>query len=122
MLKDHQHSPISSAYSTDLREQDAQYYRRVLHELIDIGVDIARMVQQDAEFLSEMSQNGKSIGPSPAPTPASNVAFGRVARATRLTITLARRLNEPVKSKATPQHRDRNAARKRIIHDVEDAI
>ncbi len=36
-------------HHTDQHAQDAQYYRRVLHELTDIGADLARLVDRQAK-------------------------------------------------------------------------
>ena len=95
--------------AADQQTEDAQYYRRVLHELIDMGADLARMVHQQAKAQAEAA----SPGAEPAADP--TVGFDRIAR----TITLARTLDDPVPAPAAGQ---RVAVRKRVIRMVEDAI
>ena len=99
--------------AADQLAADAQYYRRVLHELIDMGADLARRVHSQA----------KAVAPVAGPEQDATVAFDRIARAVRRTIALARTLDEPVPPRAgqdgAPQ---RIAARKLIIRQVEDAI
>jgi hypothetical protein len=94
--------------STAHRQADAEYYRRVLHSLIDMGAELAGLVLQQA----------RSQGEAAAPADLA-VAFDRVARSVRRTVLLARRLDEaPQPAPAQP----RIAARKRILREVEDAI
>ena len=106
--------PQSAAPHTaaDQAAEDAQYYRRVLHGLIDIGADLARMVHEQAKAQAEATQAGEA---APDPT----VAFDRISRAVRRTIALARTLDDPVPAPAAGQ---RVAVRKRVIRMVEDAI
>jgi hypothetical protein len=95
---------------------DAQHYRTLLHELLDLGMDHARFVHAEAKTLA--------AAPEPAPNPAAAqaalaVAHDRIARAIRRTITLARHLDDPVTPSAA-QHRA--SSRRRIIRAVEDTI
>ena len=92
----------------DGRAVDARYYRGVLHELIDMGADIARMVHREAGA----KQADLDVGEV-------TVAFDRIARAVRRTVILARRLDDPMPAAAGPGRTD---ARKRIIRAVEDQI
>ena len=100
------------------RDEDAQYYREVLHELIEIGTDIARAVHRQT-----------TAAPAPAPEQASqpapdpSIAFDRIARTIRRTIALARKLSEPAPlNPAQGTQQRRRAARKQIIREVEDTI
>ena len=88
----------------DDREQDALYYRRILHDVIDMAVDLARIAHRDAM----------------APTPDPTLAFDRIARTIRRTVALARSLHEPPPAAAKTPHRE--IARRRILREVEDAI
>ncbi len=110
---------------------DAQYYRDVLHELIDMGAGFARLLHQQAAAPAHAAPPD-ATRPQPAPSPAPDVlipdalismaaAFDRIARAVRRSIALARSLAHPVPPARDPaQHRA--AARKRILREVEDAI
>ncbi len=92
---------------------DTDYYRSVLHRLIDIGVTIAGRLEEQAATQDH-----------PTPSPADiAAAYEGISRAVRRTITLARHLDEPVsKATAQPTPPDRTAARKTIIRVVEDEI
>ena len=100
----------------DQQAEDAQYYRRVLHELIDIGADLARMVHQQAKAQAEAGV------PAAEPAPDATIAFDRIARTIRRSIALARTLGEPVPAPASHPGQHRIAARKHVIRMVEDAI
>ncbi len=100
------------------RDEDAQYYRDILHELVEMATDIARAVHRQA-----------TAAPAPAPeqasqpAPDSSIAFDRIARTLRRTIALARKLAEPAPlSPATQAAERRRIARKQIIRAVEDTI
>jgi hypothetical protein len=104
------------------RDEDAQYYRQILHELIDMGANLARAIHCQAT-----TQPGAASGPEeasqPAPAPDPTIAFDRIARAIRRTIALTRAITEPAPPAATATASERRiAARKRIIREVEDAI
>ena len=103
-------SQLSSAALPENAVEDVAYYRRVLHELTDMGVDLARMVHGQAKAAAD-------AGEEAAQAAALTVAFDRIARTVRRTIGLARRLDEMV-----PAARRRVAARRQIIRAVEDAI
>ena len=103
----------SAALSNDTAADgagDAAYYRRVLHELIEMGADLARMVHGQAQ-----------AEPAAAEAPALVAAFDRVARTIRRTIGLARRLDAPEAGLASRAGR-RLAVRRQIIRAVEDSI
>ena len=99
--------------------ENTQYYLRVLHELIDMGTDIARQIHQQSKSPATASEPGTDEKPAPDVT----VAFDRITRTIRRTIVLAHKLSEPAKPPADrdpAQHR--SAARRRIIRGVEDMI
>jgi hypothetical protein len=100
------------------------FYLQVLHELINMGTDLARAVHQQAT-----AEPAAGAAPTSAATPDSTIAFDRIARTIRRTIALARHVAEPLPERAArpditshdaAQHR--TAARKQIIRAVEDAI
>jgi hypothetical protein len=103
----------------DQQAEDAQYYRRVLHELIDTGVGLVRLVSQPAR-----SQGEAAAAPTadPALVVTVAIAFDRISRAVRRTIALARKVAEPVALAAAHPAQHREAARRRIIREVEDVI
>jgi len=108
---------------------DTHAYRGVLHGLIEIGADLARLLHQQAAAQARAAQQDAALHPAqvPAPPPAPGAlvsiaaAFDQVARAVRRSIALARTLNEPAKPALDPARR-RAAARKRILREVEDVI
>ena len=104
------------------RDEDAQYYRQVLHELIAIGTDLARALHRQA---APESNNQPSAAPAPAqvPQPDPTIAFDRIARTLRRTIALARKITDPARPAPAERSSERRlAARKRIIREVEDTI
>ena len=89
-----------SAYATRATQQDdpgqeaedAQLYRAVLHELIHIGTDLARLTHQHAVAHAQAALQGAF----PATPPQDHAAdFDRIARAIRRCIALARSLRDP---------------------------
>lgn len=106
------------ADQADQQAEDGQYYRRVLHELIDMGADLARAVRQQATCLPDPAGDTTAMSMDDAA-----VAIDRISRAIRRTIALARKIAEPLPPRATTssgQHR--TAARRSIIREVEDVI
>ncbi len=102
------------------RDEDAQYYRQVLHELIEIGTDLARALHRQAAPETNSQPNAT---PAAAPTPDPTIAFDRIARTLRRTIALARKLSEPARPAPAERSTERRlAARKQIIRAVEDTI
>jgi len=99
-----------TADPADLRAEDALYYRRVLHELIDMGTDLARAVHRQAT-----AEDG-AAGPA-----AAAVAFDRLSRAVRRTVALARKVAEPVPVRVDAGQK-RALARRQVIRAVEDEI
>ena len=99
------------------RQEDAAYYRRVLHELIDRGADMARMVHERAKAQADGAERPD------AETEAGvdlTVPFDRIARCVRRCLALARRLDEPVVVR--DGRLERVAGRKQVLRKVEDAI
>ena len=121
--------PEPASHATQ-RDEDAQYYRQILHELIEIGTDLARAVHRQAAPEPNAEPGAapypeKATQPAPAPDPA--IAFDRIARTLRRTIALARKITEPAPTGPTERaaeqaHQRRLAARKRIVREVEDTI
>ncbi len=132
--------------SPDQQAQNAQYCLRALHDLIDIGTDLARLIHHQALRQAEAATH-PATDPRPelsAPSELSTlnesarhdapvlvaqvlaaafdptVAFDRISRAIRRTIILAQKLNEPPPARIAPEQR--TAARKRIIRAVEDKL
>ena len=98
----------------DTAADGTRHCLQVLHELIDLGADMARMVHRHA---SEQEAAGW-VGPGPDAADLAQ-AFDCVTRGIRRSVLLAHHLSKPVTpSIAGP----RMAARRRIIRDVEDAI
>ena len=104
----------------DPQAEDAEYYHRVLHELIDMGADLARTLHPQALSRAEAVEPGEHPDAVSAPDP--TVAFDRISRAIRHSIILARKLGEPAQAPGRRAASARTAARRRIIRDVEDAI
>jgi hypothetical protein len=97
---------------------NTHYYLQVLHELIDMGTDLARAVHRQA---TADAGEGTAIAAGVAPDP--TIAFDRIARTIRRTIVLARHVAEPLPERvASHDAHKRIAARKQIIRAVEDAI
>ena len=84
---------------------DADYCRGVLHELIEIGAALARLV------LEQATAQAVPVGEAVA-------AYERVSRAMRRSVLLAQRLDAPGRAPAP----GRAALRRQIIRSVEDAI
>ena len=74
----------------------ADYYRQVLHELIDIGTDLARILHAQAKAAvaaeTPAEPPAEALQPAPPQTPPLDTAFDRIARAVRRSIMLARTL------------------------------
>ncbi len=112
-------TPAASSLDTAVPSaEDAAYYRRVLHELIDMGLDMARLVHGAAKAQVTEAAVEVEAGPGVAD---GSVAFDRLARAVRRTVALARRLDEPVRRAPDGAPR-RLAARRQILRAVEDVI
>ncbi len=104
--------PADRASSTQRsqRDEDAQYYRQVLHKLIAMGTDLAEAVHRQA--LAEPAAAPQPAAPhnqpedepaAPSPTPNQAITFDRLARCVRRTIALARKLSEPAREAPGPK-------------------
>ena len=109
--------------ATDRQGDDAAYYRRVLHDFIEMGAELARLVVQEARTAAEAAPTASDGGAAPrsGAGPERAVAFERIARAVRRSIMLARTLDEPVAAVDHTGER-RRATRRRIIRAVEDMM
>ncbi len=104
-------------------------YQQVLHDLIAMGADLARLLhgQAAAQATRQAAAHPTPQATEAQPAPASDtlisltLAFDRIARAVRRSILLARSLAAPFPP-APDAARHRAAARRRIIREVEDAI
>jgi hypothetical protein len=113
-------APTEPDTAADRRTQDASYYRGILHDLIDRGADLARLVHEQAKTQAESAS--PDTAPDPAPAIDAVTAFERIARAVRRSILLAQKLDEPVLAPAAHAPGHRQASRRRIIRAVEDTI
>ncbi len=91
------------------RDEDAQYYRGVLHKLIAMGTDLAEAVHHQAlaEPAAPHNQPPQSQPEdqpaAPNPTPSQAITFDRLTRCVRRTIALARKLSEPSREAPGPK-------------------
>jgi len=106
--------PVPSPEPTSQQAEDAQYYRHVLHDLIDMGASLARQCHAQAKAEPDAPEHAKTAE-------AASQAFTRLARTVRQTILLARHVSEPPRATAAPGLH-RRLARKRILRTVEDGI
>ena len=112
----------ASATQASQRDEDAQYYRHILHELVDMATDIARAVHRQTTT-EQSTAPGAAPAPALAGAPDPTIAFDRIARTIRRTIALARKLSEPTPPRPVAQAAERRRiARKQIIREVEDTI
>ena len=87
--------------STDPNQPDRQqaestgFYLQVLHELINMGTDLARAVHQQA---TADAGEDTTVAAEAALDP--TIAFDRIARTIRRTIVLARHVAEPLPKRA----------------------
>ena len=99
---------------------DAAFYRRVLHELIVHGSDVARVLRGAVVGELAPADAGEPVAEALAGEALVRTAdaFERVSRGVRRAVALARRLDEPVAGGRS----QRVAARREIIRAVEDRI
>jgi len=104
--------------------EDDQFYREILHGLIEVGAELVRHLPQQAAQAQAPQQH-----PAPQPAPALSsdavasvaTAYDRISRAVRRCIALARSFNDPAHTPKHPPHH-RADARKRILRAVEDTL
>jgi hypothetical protein len=100
----------------------AAYHRAFLHEMLEIGADLLRVLNHEAKARFLAIDAAKPTATSPASNIA--IAFDRITRAMRRSIALDRTLDEqpvearPIRSPAEP----RPDARPAILREVEDII
>jgi hypothetical protein len=114
-------TPTEKEALAEQRAQDAQYYRGILHGLIEMGNDIAGMIHQQAKSQAAAAAPDASAGL--VPSPMTREAFEQIARTIRRCILLAMKVAEPAKAPAVDNAAPRRAAvRRQIIRRVEDSI
>ena len=103
--------------------EDADKYRLALDELMDMAMDVARLVHGEAKTLADAPPT-EDTGDATARAKLVAViaaAFDRAARTVRRTANLARHIDDPIKPSGEPGP-DHTAARRDIIRAVEDTI
>ena len=105
--------PANPANDPTQQVEDARQYREILHELMEVGLEIAR-------GLCSQTRRNQQAGRKHEPAPSLHdvaIAFDRGSRAVRRGIILAER-------NTWPSHRtgQRVPARQRIIREIESAI
>ena len=105
---------------TAAQAADREACRATVRELMDMGMDLARLVHAQARAQLDAAPAATQGGPAPDVT----VAFDRIARAVRRTVMLLQRLNEPAASLPGQNlgGQQRAAARREIIRGMEDRI
>ena len=102
---------------------ETQFYRQALHDLIDIGADLARQLHAQALAQAVPQPKAKPVrlvteapsAPPPDPDALINIAaaFDRIASAVRQCIMLAQSLDQPARDPAqhrtVPHHHARTA-------------
>jgi hypothetical protein len=102
--------PPGSGTGLSEREEDRLYYRRVLEELVDIGVDLARMLLAEAQVSSDPAKPGaRTTKRGAASQEDVTVSLERIARSIRATRKLADSLDVPIGKAITPVARPRIA-------------
>jgi aryl carrier-like protein len=107
--------PAEPDTAADARAQRAQRRLDAVDQLIEIGLDMVRLVQSQAKVEVEAAARFNE------PAPDFTLAFERVSRTVRRAILLGYRLDQPEKAAAAAAP-DRVAVRKKIIRAVEDSI
>ena len=101
--------------STPPPPTDAAACREVLGELMAIGMDLARLIRDEA------TAGVNQYAPAALPVAEAAAAFERVSRAVRRTVRMVQWLDQPQAARADDGAR-RIRARKEIIRAVEDGI
>ena len=97
--------PIPSEPTTpDPRAENAQYYLRILHRLIELGASLAERIQQQPVNKAEATTAG--IEPSAT---ATSVEFDRTVRGVRRSILMAQHIQTPAPARAAADPAPRNA-------------
>jgi hypothetical protein len=108
------HPSQSSGPSSCQQADHTAYYRSILHSLIDMGADLARMAHQQAKSRAEAGPQTPAQRPDAAVSPRDPIlAFDRVAGTIRRCIDQARGLDAPVAAA-----RARIAARRPVMVEI----
>jgi hypothetical protein len=100
----------------DQRAENAQYYLRVLHRLIELGASLAERIHQQPVNQAEAAAAGIE-------TIATSVEFDRTVRGVRRSILLAQHIQDPAPARAVAEPaQHRILVRQRILREVEDEI
>lgn len=108
--------------------EDTQRHRQALADLIDMGMDLARMIHGQAKAQTEAAATVPSEPAAPAPPspmPDLTAAFDRISRCVRRTILLAQHIAQPPRpapARAPDPVQAQALARKQLIRGVEDRI
>lgn len=98
---------------------DADYFRKVLLRLIAVSADMVEMELDQARAQAAYTvETGATVWPAPE----RSIAIGRLSRCIRRSISLARRLDEPVAVDVAGRDERRVSVRARIERAVEGAI
>jgi hypothetical protein len=94
-----------SQHPTDQQTQDAQYFRSVMLEMVDLGADLMRRAHRQAVSQTEAPAPEADQSPARTKTPAPDafVTFERITRCIRLTIALSNKLSRPVAAPVAPR-------------------
>jgi len=91
-------------HPTDHQAQDAELFRTVLLEMIDVGADLVRRAHRQAVLQTEAPpEANQSPAGKTTRAPDAFVTFERITRTVRLTIALAKKLSEPVAAPSAPR-------------------
>ncbi len=111
MFMSNKPTPPGSGTGLSERQEDRLYYRRVLEELVDIGVDLARMLLTEAQVKADPAKPAAAMPKRRgAPQEDITVSLERIARSIRATKKLADSLDVPIGQAATPVVRPRLTA------------
>jgi hypothetical protein len=112
-------TPTAPETLAALHAQDALQFRNNLLELVDLGMELARITVQQAKARVEAA----NAEPDAAPSAELNASYANVTRSIRRSMLLAQKFTEPAKAPAAEDAaQKRIAVRKQIIRRVEDCI
>ena len=105
-------APLSPAALLDQQAGDAQRYRSLLHELMDVGMVLVRAVREQATAETGGEEPGAESVREAA------VTFDLLSRAVRRTVALALRVTAPMPAPADPARESAPARRAERDADV----
>ena len=113
-------SSLTEPGSAERRQDDAEYYRLILHVMIERGADMTGLLHQQAT----MHVTAVVRGDVPVTAKGKDYAgdFELISKAVRRCIMLAMKLDDWMLSRPRLPEADRVVARKQIIREVEDRI